>query len=83
MSTALVPVGASLPSSLTLADRCDRCGAQAWVAALIHGRPLARLNFCAHHFARWEGRIRQAAVAVLDLRWRLRADVDAQKQLRD
>ncbi len=40
MTTALAP-------SLTAADRCDRCGAQAYVRArLISG---GELFFCAHH----------------------------------
>lgn len=83
MSTELVRTGSVMPEALTGADRCDRCGAQAYAAAMFHGRPLTRLNFCAHHFTRWEARIRDVAVAVLDLRYRLRAAVDAQKQLRD
>ena len=40
MTTALAP-------SLTAADRCDRCGAQAYVrASLPRG---GELIFCAHH----------------------------------
>lgn len=33
-------------STLTAADRCDRCGAQAYVVARF---PAADLLFCAHH----------------------------------
>ena len=40
MTTALAP-------SLTAADRCDRCGAQAYVRASLHGG--GELLFCAHH----------------------------------
>ena len=40
MTTALAP-------SLTAADRCDRCGAQAYVRARLHGG--GELLFCAHH----------------------------------
>jgi hypothetical protein len=32
---------------LTAADRCDRCGAQAYVRARLHGG--GELLFCAHH----------------------------------
>ncbi len=40
MNTALAP-------TLTAADRCDRCGAQAYVRArLVSG---GELLFCAHH----------------------------------
>jgi hypothetical protein len=40
VTTALAP-------SLTAADRCDRCGAQAYVRASLHGG--GELLFCAHH----------------------------------
>ncbi|WP_462417387.1 DUF7455 domain-containing protein [Kytococcus sp. Marseille-QA3725] len=39
METAVAPV-------LTAADRCDRCGARAYVRALVAG---SALHFCAHH----------------------------------
>jgi hypothetical protein len=43
VSTALAPNTAAL----TAADRCDRCGAQAYVrATLVSG---GELVFCAHH----------------------------------
>ena len=35
------------PTSLSAADRCDRCGAQAYVRATLHGG--GELFFCAHH----------------------------------
>ncbi len=34
------------PAPLTAADRCDRCGAQAYVRVLL---PVGELLFCAHH----------------------------------
>ncbi len=40
MTTALAP-------SLTAADRCDRCGAQAYVRARLYSG--GELLFCAHH----------------------------------
>ncbi len=40
MTTALAP-------ELTAADRCDRCGAQAYVRARLHAG--GELLFCAHH----------------------------------
>ncbi len=43
MTTALAPN----TSALTAADRCDRCGAQAYVrASLVSG---GELLFCVHH----------------------------------
>lgn len=43
----------SNPRTLTTADRCDRCGAQAFVAVDFPqlGAGLALL-FCGHHYAR-------------------------------
>jgi hypothetical protein len=40
-------VTAALATTLTPADRCDRCGAQAYVRATLHGGGV--LLFCAHH----------------------------------
>jgi hypothetical protein len=40
VTTALAP-------SLNAADRCDRCGAQAYVRARLHAG--GELLFCAHH----------------------------------
>jgi hypothetical protein len=34
------------PTPLTAADRCDRCGAQAYVRVLL---PVGELLFCARH----------------------------------
>jgi hypothetical protein len=34
------------PSPLTASDRCDRCGAQAYVRVVM---PSGELLFCAHH----------------------------------
>ncbi|MCK6094948.1 hypothetical protein AAG742_06870 [Micrococcus sp. 2A] len=35
------------PAALTRADRCDRCGAQAYVRAVLEAG--GELLFCAHH----------------------------------
>ncbi|RWU83760.1 hypothetical protein CWN80_08465 [Janibacter hoylei PVAS-1] len=40
-------VNATLASPLTAADRCDRCGAKAYVRARLHAG--GELLFCAHH----------------------------------
>ena len=42
MNTALAPA-----VSLTAADRCDRCGAQAYVRVVLASG--SELLFCAHH----------------------------------
>lgn len=50
---------------LSIADRCDRCSAQAYVTvALLNGN----LMFCAHDFHEFEVSLRKAAVGLLDER---------------
>ena len=39
-------VTATTTEPLTAADRCDRCGAQAYVRVVL---PVGELLFCAHH----------------------------------
>ncbi len=38
---------ATLAPSLSAADRCDRCGARAYIRARLHSG--GELYFCAHH----------------------------------
>lgn len=45
LSTPTEP-GTVLEHRLTAADRCDSCGAQAYIAAEVNG---SELLFCAHH----------------------------------
>jgi len=40
-------VNATVAPALTAADRCDRCGAQAYVRVRLHAG--GELLFCAHH----------------------------------
>ncbi|WP_370892195.1 hypothetical protein [Janibacter sp. GXQ6167] len=40
-------MNATLAAPMTAADRCDRCGAQAYVRARLHAG--GELLFCAHH----------------------------------
>lgn len=40
-------MNATLAAPLTAADRCDRCGAKAYVRARLHAG--GELLFCAHH----------------------------------
>jgi hypothetical protein len=54
MTTTLMP-----PAELTAADRCDRCGAQARMrAVLAHGE----LLFCGHHGRAYGDRLAEIAV---------------------
>ena len=53
---------------LLISDRCDQCGAQAYVGVLFgHGD----LMFCAHHFNKYQPKIEATAVKVVDERWKL------------
>jgi hypothetical protein len=50
-------------------DRCDRCGAQAYVRVLFHGRQ--ELLFCAHHYRQHASALAKFAVAIQDETHRL------------
>ncbi len=51
------------PAPLTAADRCDACGAQAYVRVLLDS---GELMFCAHHARRHQSALADVAVAVHD-----------------
>ena len=51
------------PSTLTHADRCDRCGAQARVRVVLNAGDLL---FCAHHAKAYEDTLRTTAVEWVD-----------------
>jgi major membrane immunogen (membrane-anchored lipoprotein) len=72
MRTTRVDVAGTIPPRLLSDyDRCDRCGAQAYVQVTLHS---GQLLFCAHHYQEHETRLRPIATAVLDERDRLHAD---------
>jgi len=48
---------------LTAMDRCDSCGAQAYIAAEVNG---SELLFCAHHGRKYEEKLRSVATSWLD-----------------
>lgn len=51
-------------AALTAADRCDRCGAQAYLrVTLASGHDLL---FCAHHARAHEDRLKQVALKIQD-----------------
>lgn len=59
VTTAVAP----LPD-LTALDRCDRCGAQAYVRVeLVSG---GELMFCAHHAREHSDKLREVALAIRD-----------------
>ena len=54
---------------LTAVDRCDRCGAQAYVRVLLPGR--LELLFCAHHNRQYASALADIAVEIQDETMRL------------
>ena len=48
---------------LTSADRCDRCGAQAYLRVTLHA---GELLFCAHHGKAHADRLKQVALTIQD-----------------
>jgi hypothetical protein len=57
-------VTTAIATQLTIADRCDRCGAQAYVRATMESG--FDLLLCAHHFHENESRLREIAVSIQD-----------------
>ena len=51
-------------ATLTAADRCDRCGAQAYVRAELPSG--AELLFCAHHWHEHRPRLRDQGATIHD-----------------
>ena len=51
------------PATLTHADRCDRCGAQARVRVVLASGDLL---FCAHHAKAYETTLREQALQWVD-----------------
>ncbi|NLG20892.1 MAG: hypothetical protein GX555_05590 [Actinomycetales bacterium] len=72
MNTTLAP-------DLTAADRCDRCGAQAYIRATL-GEGL-ELLFCAHHGRKHIEKLRDLDVTIQDQTHRLHAEVAAPEPL--
>lgn len=60
MSTVTAPS----TSELTAVDRCDRCGAQAYLRVLLEAG--GELLFCAHHAREHGDKLREVAVAFHD-----------------
>jgi hypothetical protein len=51
-------------AALTAADRCDRCGAQAYVRVTLPGG--SQLLFCAHHSKEHADKLKQVALKIHD-----------------
>lgn len=59
MNTAVAP-----SAELTAADRCDRCGAQAYLRVELQSG--GELLFCAHHAREHDDKIKEAAAHIQD-----------------
>ena len=55
----------TLPPILTAHDRCDQCGARAWVRVTL---TTGTLNFCAHHANQHLDAITPKALDIIDER---------------
>ena len=55
---------ATASAALTAVDRCDRCGAQAYLRVLLASG--GELLFCAHHAREHGAKLRQVAANVQD-----------------
>ena len=60
MTTALAPNAAALSA----ADRCDRCGAQAYLRVELQSG--GELLFCAHHAREHGDKLKEIAAKVVD-----------------
>jgi hypothetical protein len=58
-------------AELTRQDRCDRCGAQAFVRATLPTADGMELLFCGHHFRAHELKLVAAGAAIQDERHRI------------
>jgi hypothetical protein len=62
---------------LKIADRCDRCGAQAFVVVQLTSDDSTALMFCGHHYAKHEAALHTLdPFAVRDERHRINAKPD-------
>jgi hypothetical protein len=66
ISTIIDAEGGEQP--LTLSDRCDRCGAQAFVRVYIGESDLL---FCGHHYNRYEANLIGCSTGIQDERFRI------------
>ena len=57
-------MSATVTEPLTTADRCDRCGAQAYLRVTLNSG--GELLFCAHHARAHEDKLQQVALKIQD-----------------
>lgn len=59
-----------LSNRLNHSDRCDACGAQAFVWATMPGSSEG-LRYCSHHFNKFETKLREYAIDIVDERYKI------------
>ena len=59
-----------LSNKLNNLDRCDQCGAQAYVWVVMPNAE-AGLLYCAHHYVRNEVKLKECAIDIFDERYKL------------
>lgn len=62
----------AMADTLTAADRCDRCGAQAYVRVMLTSG--LELLFCAHHGREYDAKLRELDAQISDQSSRLYAN---------
>ncbi|MBP2435479.1 DUF7455 domain-containing protein [Microbacterium amylolyticum] len=69
--TATTTAEAPVEHRLSALDRCDACGAQAYIEAVVGG---SALLYCAHHGRKFEEKLRAVADSWHDETGKLAAD---------
>ncbi len=57
-------MGTTLLDTMTAADRCDRCGAQAYIRVTLASG--GELLFCSHHGKAHSDKLKQVALQIQD-----------------
>lgn len=73
---AVVPVERPLSNVLNNADRCDQCGAQAFIWVNMPNAT-AGLLYCRHHFLRNESKLREYAIDIVDETYKINLKASA------
>lgn len=68
--------GRPLSDVLTHADRCDACGAQAFIWVNMPNSK-AGLLYCGHHFNKYEPKLREYAIEIFDERYKINLKASA------
>lgn len=66
----------TLSNTLNHSDRCDACGAQAFVWINMPNA-VAGLLYCSHHFNKYEAKLREYAIDIVDERYKINLKASA------